>query len=391
MPTLRGWAVTGAGFALILLWILLGDGELLMSGAFFVLAALAAIVFVRTRPLDLRLSRALSPSRVHEGDSVAVTVSFSSAGTRTVTNLRLVDEVVGLGAAMFDVARLVPGQSATGTYRVICRPRGVYPVGHASVTAADPLGLAELSASSGLVDRLVVYPRIESLTGLPPTPGLDPDQTTSKPDHAAHGGDDFYALREYQTGDDLRRVHWPWSAKTGDLMIRQLETPWRPRALVILDTRRQVYESAEAFETAVSGAASVVAHLVGNGFQTDLWDGSPFVVDAVEYHGAMERLAVTRLDAGRDIVAGASSLRTRGGGGALVLVTGVADLSLLAVQRLFSADYPKSLLLASADTAPRAIADFHRNGVETILTSPAGTWAEGWSSKMRESWNVASR
>ena len=55
---------------------------------------------------------------------------------------------------------------------------------------------------------------------------------------AVHGEDDA-ATREYRHGDDLRRVHWRSTARTGELMVRREEQPWESRATVVLDTRRQ--------------------------------------------------------------------------------------------------------------------------------------------------------
>ena len=50
-------------------------------------------------------------------------------------------------------------------------------------------------------------------------------------------GDEFLTLREYELGDDLRRVHWRSTARTGELMIRQDEARWRSRAAVVLDVQ----------------------------------------------------------------------------------------------------------------------------------------------------------
>ena len=44
-------------------------------------------------------------------------------------------------------------------------------------------------------------------------------------------------MRGYQEGDDLRRIHWPSVARTGELMIRQDESTRRASGLVFLDTR----------------------------------------------------------------------------------------------------------------------------------------------------------
>ncbi len=69
-------------------------------------------------------------------------------------------------------------------------------------------------------------------------------------------GDEFYALREYVVGDDLRRVHWPSTARHDELMVRQDEMPWQDRTTVVLDVRRASH-TPESLERAVSAAASV--------------------------------------------------------------------------------------------------------------------------------------
>jgi uncharacterized protein (DUF58 family) len=212
----------------------------------------------------------------------------------------------------------------------------------------------------------------------------------ARPEHAQRGGEDFYTLREYQRGDDLRRVHWPSSAKMDRLMIRQLETPWQSRALVMLDVRPSVYESDEAFETAVSGAASVVTHLVRSGFEADLWSGDPKALDATRYSAAMERLALVQLNPDVNLEAVAAHMRQKGGGGALVIVTGTADRSLVSVQRLLARDYPTTVLLGASSTTSQTLAGFHRLGVTTVTVPPGSSWAPQWLLSIGDAWDSAS-
>lgn len=390
MPTTRGWALLGAGLALVALWWLLGEEELLLAGAFFIVGTGAAVAYVRLHAPNLRLARRLGNTTVHNGDTVQVTLTVRNTGTSTVRNLALADEVESLGVASFELAGIERGATATATYRVMCRPRGVYRVGPSRATAYDPLGLAELAAPDGTVDHLVVYPSIETLEGFPAARGQDPTMNASRPEHARRGGEDFYTLREYQQGDDLRRVHWPSSAKTDRLMIRQLENPWQSRALVMLDVRSQVYESDDAFETAVSSAASVITHLVRSGFDADLWAGDPDAIDASRYGAAMERLAMVEPDVAIDLDSVATRIRHRGGGGALVIVTGTADRPLISVQQLLARDYPNSVLVGVSSTTPQTLAGFHRLGVATMTMAPGGSLAGGWMTTIGETWDVVS-
>lgn len=390
MPTTRGWALLGAGLALIVLWWMLGDEELLLAGSFFIFGEAVALIYITLHRPELTIGRRLGSTAVHNGETVQVTLSLRNVGERSARGLTVVDQVEDLGVANFEVAEIGRGAVVSTTYRVMCRPRGVYRIGPAHAVSSDPLGLAELPADDGPVDHLIVYPTVEPLSGFPMVRGRDPSMAASRPEHAQRGGEDFYTLREYQRGDDMRRVHWPSSAKTDELMIRQLETPWQSRALVLLDVRSSVYETAEAFETAVSGAASVVTHLVRAGFDADLWAGDPNAIDATRYSAAMEKLALVQTRSDVDIEAVASRIRQKGGGGALAIVTGTADRSLVSVQQLLSRDYPTTVLLGVSSTTPQALAGFHRLGVTTVTVAPGMSWATEWLTSIGESWDAVS-
>ncbi len=390
MPTSRGWALLGAGSAFGILWWVFGDPELLLVGAFLLLAALIAVLWVRWHSPQLAISRRIGSPAVHDGEQTMITLVVDNQSTKSVPHLKMSDSVERLGVAGFEVARLGPRERATASYLVTCSPRGVYRVGPARGHVVDPLALAELPVPSTAVDRITVYPAVERLSGFPRVRGRDPVVHASRPEHNQRGGEDFYTLREYHRGDDLRRIHWPSSAKTDELMIRQMETPWQSRALVLFDVRAAVYESAAAFETAVSGAASIVSHLIRSGFDADLWAGDANTVDAARYTAIMEKLALVQTDPAVDLRAVATRIRHSGGGGALIIVTGVPDRELLAVQQLLAHDYGNTILMSVSSTTPQTVIGFHRAGAATVLVEPGAKWAPNWIKTMRTTWADAS-
>lgn len=388
MLTERGWAAAGAAVALTVLWVLFGEIELGLAAAVLVAAVVVALGFVGlTRP-RVTVARRTSPAAVHEGDHAAVTLHLTNRG-RKLRHVTLTDEVAGLGVAEFSVAVIDAGETVTATYRVLCRPRGRFPIGPTVVTVSDPLGLASSTTTSGVVDTMVVYPAIETLREFPSVRGRNLVVTSSRPEHNQRGGEDFYTLREYRQGDDLRRVHWPSSARRDELMIRQLETPWQARALVILDVRAEVYPQPEAFERAVSGAASVVRHLVNGGFSADIWAGGG-VIDASHYATAMEALAVVSPAHDLDLLAMATRLRRPEGGGVLVLVGGHADHGLLTLQRLLAPTHPTTVLMSVTEATSTTMLAFERAGVTPVTVGPDEPWAPVWASAMRGSWHSAS-
>ncbi|MDH3259730.1 MAG: DUF58 domain-containing protein [Acidimicrobiia bacterium] len=392
MLTDRGWAALGASLALFVLWAALGEPELLSIGLLLAVATTAAFVFVRRSNPSVAVTRRLSPNLVHEGEQTVVEASLTNVGARRVWNLTAEDDVAGLGSARFAAARLAPDETATATYQILCKPRGIYDVGPLRVSVTDPLRLADRSQLVGQQDRLIVYPAVEQLSGLPVLRGLDPSMYASQPEFSHRGGEDFYTLREYQTGDDLRRVHWPSTAKRDELMIRQLETPWQSRALVFFDPRGSSYDGTEAFERAVSGAASVVRHMLSSGFDADLWTGGAPISSAEpgSYAKSMEALAGVQPTDGLDLRAAALRLQRGGRGGALVLITGSPDGELLAVGQLLTRNFASTVLMSVAQQASATVAHFQRAGTQTMAIKPDGSWAKAWLNAAGTPWPTVS-
>lgn len=392
MLTDRGWAALGASLALFVLWIALGEPELLSIGLLLTTATIVAFFFVRRANPAVAVTRRLSPNLVHEGEQTVVEASLTNAGKRRIWNLVVEDEVAGLGSARFAGARLAQDETASATYQILCKPRGIYEVGPLRVSVTDPLRLADRTQSAGKPDRLIVYPAVEQLSGLPVLRGLDPSMYASQPEFSHRGGEDFYTLREYQTGDDLRRVHWPSTAKRDELMIRQLETPWQSRALVFFDARGSRYDSVEAFEKAVSGAASVIRHLLTSGFDADLWTGAAPISSAEpdSYAKSMEALAGVQPADGLDVRAAAMRLQRGGRGGALVMVTGTPDGELLSVGQLLTRNYASTVLMSVAQRASSYVAGFQRGGTLTMTITPEQGWAGAWLNATGAPWPTVS-
>ncbi len=382
----RGWGVLGAGAASIALWVLLGEGELLAAGSVLTAGSILAYWFTALGRPTLAIIRQLIPALVHEGDTAEVRVRITNIGRRTAFNLSISDQVGPLGAADFEVARLKRGQTITATYRIICRPRGVYPVGPATVQISDPARLATKTVTVPGEDRLVVYPATESLVGFPIARGKDPTMQAARPEFSNRGGEDFFTLREYVDGDDLRFIHWRSSAKRDQLLIRQMETPWQQRALILLDLRRDAYQNAPCFEHAVRATASLVVHFANAGYDSLVWAGGVDPVPTTHNVTVMEQLAMAKARDRLDLRLVASRFRQKGGGGALVVVTGTPDPEVADVIRLLGQDYGISIALCATETASPVLAAMHRSGVPTIERRPGEPWADGWTQALGSQW-----
>ena len=127
---------------------------------------------------------------------------------------------------------------------------------HCAITVSDPFGVARVTSVGSEASSFLAYPRTEPLT-LPKDTGKRRTTVVSaRRQPTGAQGEDFYTLREYVEGDDLRRIHWPATAKRNRYMIRQEETPWHARATILLDETAGTYAGA-GWERAVEVAASL--------------------------------------------------------------------------------------------------------------------------------------
>jgi uncharacterized protein (DUF58 family) len=391
MPTTRGWAAIGAAAALVVLWLVLGEDLLLALAVFLGTAVAGGSMYVRLAAPRLRLTRSIQPQQVHDGERAMVDLTLESQ--RKVYRVTVEDRVHGLGSATYIADRVSDGDTMAGRYEVISRPRGVYTVGPARISIGDPLGFTESTSIFGHAGRLVVYPRVESLVGVPTGRGQDQTISTSRASFWHTGGEDFYTLREYQHGDDLRKVHWPSSARRDALMVKQLEMPWQSRAFIVLDPRAEPHSSAESFEQAVRGAASALHHLFKTGYTPTMWMGSgngTLVGSPEAYRVAMEELATVRPVQAMDLRYLVAQLRRSGmAGGVLVMVTGAPDDSDLSAFQLLSQDFYRTVVLSVSEDDNTPMVDFARAGALVVRSTPTGEWAESWRNAMEHGWSTA--
>ncbi|MER7839894.1 DUF58 domain-containing protein [Streptomyces sp. NPDC096040] len=272
--TTRGRSFLAAGIAAVICAYILGQSDLRRVGLLLaVLPLICAAVLYRTR-YRVAGSRRLSPSRVSAGSEARVHLRMDNVSRLPTGLLMLQDRVpYVLGPRpRFVLDRVEPGGRREVSYRVRSDLRGRYPLGPLQLRLTDPFGMCELTRSFSTFDTLTVIPRVEPLSPIR-LGGEAKGYGDGRQRSLALAGEDDLIPRGYRYGDDLRRVHWRSTARYGELMVRREEQPQRARCTVLLDTRGIAYEGAgpdSAFEWAVSGAASVLVHMLERGFSVRL-------------------------------------------------------------------------------------------------------------------------
>jgi uncharacterized protein (DUF58 family) len=130
--------------------------------------------------------------------------------------------------------------------------RGIVTSIAAQMDGAGPLGLIPW------VRRMELTLPVPMEVGPIPTPVTSDDLTGLRTDAdeasaMGVGHDTIRGVRPYAFGDPIRLVHWPATARWGEMMVKELEGPEAPEVVIVVDLRGD----AERAEVAASLAAGM--------------------------------------------------------------------------------------------------------------------------------------
>ncbi|MET8146719.1 DUF58 domain-containing protein [Actinoplanes sp. NPDC049668] len=332
--TTRGRSFLAAAAAAGVSALVLGEKDLLRVAVLLAALPLLAAAYVGRSRYKLACTRSLEPGRAPVGSSARVILRLQNMSRLPTGTLLLEDRLpYALGSRPRVVLeRLGAHQASSVAYTVRADVRGRYPVGPLVIRLTDPFGLCELTRSFPSVDRLTVIPQVVSLPAIRLAGEYAGTGDSRARSVAVHGEDDA-ATREYRRGDDLRRVHWRSTARTGELMVRREEQPWESRATIVLDTRQAAHRGegpTASFEWAVSAAASIAVHLRHAGYKLRLVTGTGVDVDANEIGGesaVLDTLADVKLSTAGDISVLVEQVRRRSDGGLVIGLFGTLSVA----------------------------------------------------------------
>lgn len=242
-------------------WRLVGGGAMLAAGLALVgrvpsllLVTVVAVGVLAVRNVStpprpaVRIDRSFTPEEPEDGETVTVETRIRNVGDETLPDCRFVDRVpeelcVTDGSPRIATG-LSPGQECTLSYELDVtsgnhRFDGVYAI-VSDWTAASEHEY-ELSAEWELQcpydpDPLQV-PVLRRMT-TPYAGRLATDDSGE--------GLEFYAVREYRTGDPLRRIDWNQYASSGELATLQFRTERSAAVVIVVDTRKDAHVRANA-------------------------------------------------------------------------------------------------------------------------------------------------
>jgi hypothetical protein len=248
-----GRGVFASAVVALAVGIVLGWAELLLLAVALGAVLLAAIPFMIGRQsFEIKLD--IPRLRVQVGASVfgELSVTNPAAKRQLPAELQL---PIGRNQLSLSIPRLEPQGSWEKQFQVPTQRRAVIGLGPVRTSRGDSFGLLERRVQWTEPQELFVHPRTVAIEGA--AAGFIVD-LEGKPTNELSASDvSFHALRDYVVGDDLRHIHWKTVARVGKLMVRQFEQTRRSHLIVCLGMNPEEYASDDAFELAVSAAASL--------------------------------------------------------------------------------------------------------------------------------------
>ncbi len=152
--------------------------------------------------------------------------------------------------------------SSRGVLKTVFPHRGIANMGKTVIETSFPFIFFDVISSAETPVSFTVYPKLM-------------DIGAARSQSAAEGavpvllpGDELREIRQYRAGDSLRHINWKATARHSRLMVRETASETGERISIVLDGTGP--GAPEAFEKAVSAAASMARQLLEDGYFVSL-------------------------------------------------------------------------------------------------------------------------
>lgn len=257
-------------FIMLMLMIITNKYDSLVLISPLLIIMLLSLIY-KIDEINLTIEGRIRHSKLIVGDLTDLLLKFKNDGKNTLPleySILFNENVKVVSGNNEGFLILKGGDLHNVTLSLKFNKRGVYDIGVIRCVISDPLGLFKQTIYKELNVRVVVLPRYLdkgylSLKAL--HTGAWPGNITSKiPGHSM----EFYGLRNYMPGDELKKVNWRASARMGKLITNEYEAERVTDAIIIVDINRlsdnTEYER-KIVEACVSGSAALSSILLKQG------------------------------------------------------------------------------------------------------------------------------
>lgn len=123
--------------------------------------------------------------------------------------------------------------------KITINKRGIIPAGIIEVQCVDLFGIIKNKTLYEIEDIVKIYPRIYELTHVSIKGGNYKDGVKGR--YNGVNLDTIRDIREYHTGDSVKKIHWKITAKKGEIFIKNYESHEESLVNIFIDMREDSY------------------------------------------------------------------------------------------------------------------------------------------------------
>ena len=165
----------------------------------------------------------------------------------------------------WEIPSLPPKGTVTLQRETVSCRRGHFCLRKIRISGGDPCGIFKTVKVFKCPGEISIVPKTVLLSSFPYacTSGHSVNREGRSLGHVGQGND-FFGIRPYRAGDEMRFVHWRLSASKNQLMVREFEAAAVDKIVLILDTTLAAVGNDPVennFEKLITIAASVTEYL----------------------------------------------------------------------------------------------------------------------------------
>ncbi len=208
----------------------------------------------------------LSGERVLQGSWIAV-------GDRLIERFVIKNKSVlpALWVELTDESN-IPGYRPSVAYQIlgqkehkwrqtaVCQQRGRFTIGPWQLRTGDPFGLFEIIIAYPQTEEMIIHPPLDLELNFTLPTGLQQGDVIGR-DRAMQVTNNIAGVRGYQPMDPLSWIHWPSTARTGTLAVREFDIEAAGDAWILIDLEQKWHvgeelESTEEYGVMLASALS---------------------------------------------------------------------------------------------------------------------------------------
>ena len=268
--------------------LILNQVALVLIALLFILTAGISRLWNRYCLSRVEYQRRLSHHQVFFGDEIVYEIEVANRKLLPLPWIRIEDEIPenvtllkGKSIPMLEERALLTNMFPINWYHRVkrrfpirCQQRGCFLFGPTRIRSGDLFGFFNKELSINKIDYLFVYPRLLPLDRL----GIPSKQLFGDIRLKQHLFEDpvlTAGVRDYRSGDSLKRILWKSTARLGRIQTRVFEPTTTVDLSIFLDVRTTDIpfwgSVVQLQEVGIMAAAAISQHALDSGFRVGLY------------------------------------------------------------------------------------------------------------------------